>query len=63
MSMPITPNPPVNTADAPDVLRPVPTDPPGSMAGPWSKGCTDSPGGWDIIDDVGDDGAPVWKQC
>ena len=44
------------------VLRPQPADRPGLMAGAWSKGCTDSPGGWDIIDDVEGASASGWRQ-
>lgn len=60
----LTPNPPVNTGDGPDVIRPQPTDPPGSRDGSgWVKTDADGPGGWRAIDDVGDDGTPVWRQC
>ena len=64
MGMPITPNPPVNVGSGPDVVRPQPTDPPGSRdAAGWTKTDASGPGGWDAIDDVGDDGDPRWVQC
>ena len=44
------------------VPRPQPADRPGLMAGAWSKGCTDSPGGWDIIDDIEGASASGWRQ-
>lgn len=63
MGMPLTPNPPLNLGGSPDVDRPQPTDAPGSMAGAWSKGCTSSPGGWDMIDDVPGADDAGWRQC
>ena len=61
--MPITPNPPVNTGGGPDVARPRPTDPPGAGgADVWVKLDASTEGGWNRIDDVGDDGTPVWRQ-
>lgn len=59
----ITPNPPVNTGSGPGIDRPQPTDPDGSVASGWRKIAPPSDGGWSDIDDVGDDGTPVWRQC
>jgi hypothetical protein len=49
---------------APDSLdRPQPDDAPGAGgAGGWPKLSAPSSGGWNRIDDVGDDGTPVWRQ-
>ena len=62
MSMPVTPNPPVNTGSAPDMVRPQPTDAPGSDAAGWVKLDAPAGDGWSRIDDAGDDGAPRWRQ-
>ena len=45
-----------------DSVRPQPTDAPGSDAAGWRKVGAVTDGGWSVIDDVGDDGAPVWRQ-
>ena len=60
MSMP---TPPVNIGSAPDIARPQPTDPDGSVSAGWRKIAAPGDGGWDAIDDVGDDGSAVWRQC
>jgi hypothetical protein len=53
--------------DAPgpdDVDRPMPCDPPGARdAAGWMKTDAGNADGWSRIDDVGDDGAPAWRQC
>jgi hypothetical protein len=60
--MTTTPNPPVNTGDAPDVPRPQPADPPGSPAGGWSKIGAVTDGGWSVIDDVEGADAAGWQE-
>jgi hypothetical protein len=59
----LTPNPPVNTGSGPDVVRPMPTDPPGARdAAGWVKTDASGPGGWDAIDEAADQPGP-WRQC
>ena len=63
MSMPLTPNPPVNIGSAADVTRPWPTDAPGSDgASGWIKLDAPSSDGWDRIDDVDGADDAGWEQ-
>jgi len=61
MTMPL----PVNTGSAPDVARPQPTDPDGTVTDGWVKQMPVEPGhGWTAADDIaGADGPAPWRQC
>lgn len=53
--------PPFEAGDG--VPRPQPTDPDGSVSAGWRKIAAAGDGGWSPIDDAGDDGSPMWRQC